>query len=101
MTRLATSSITVTRTEKIRVTVMHPADWTREQVQDAALSAGEDLDEALGDVDEILLRIKRVDLGSKTCDVEGWIPLDLSDFDEFDDDEDDDDDDGDFEDNDE
>ena len=97
MSDLILSSITITRTEKVRVTVMHPVDWTREQVEDAALNAGEELDEALGEVDEILLRVKRVDIGSRACDVEGWVPLDLSRSD-FDDDDDDDDDD--FEDND-
>lgn len=86
-----TSSITITRTEKVRVTVTHPAEWTAEQVRDCALNAGEILDEALGDVDEILLRVKRVDIGSAACDVEDWEPIDLEDYEDDADDDDDDD----------
>lgn len=92
MPKLTVSSVLVTRTEKTRIAVKHPPEWTAEQVKEAVLAGAEEIDEQMGDVENVTFRVKRVDLDDDSCDFEEWKAPDLTALSDDDDDDDSDDD---------
>ena len=91
--KLIESSAVVTRTEKSVITVKHPPDWTEEQVTAAMVERAEEIDAAMGEIEDVTFRVKKVTLGGDDCDYEEWDSPDLTKPPAPPDDDDDDDDD--------
>lgn len=96
------STVVLTRTERLKLTVDAPAEWSWEVIKDAILTIADDLDPELPlGMGRVTLRVDKVMIGEAVCDDPDWSPLVLTDADDEDeddapDDDLDDDDDDDF-----
>ncbi len=81
--KTVTSSVTLTRSETTTVTVQHPPDWTKRDIEDAlGKCAGQVVDlieEALEDEDdaEVELSVDSIEVGEDLCEIDDWDPPDL------------------------
>ena len=70
------SSITLVRSERLRITVEHPEEWSADDVTEALLSVADDLDPRLPlGMGAVKFRVDQVHLGSEVCDDPEWEPL--------------------------